>query len=175
MPLGSVESDNYNETEIMADISDLEQQVFNMKLKVHEYELRLSEVNLHGLTGERVQAENKTLKERVGSLESEKVQHKEKISTLTDICVKTRVAIEKLQSEVGTLSSAHERDNLRITHLKTKEESMIERIHQLETEVNQLGAAKEDLKQARQRIAKIESENEELTNQVASVSAKLSE
>ena len=159
----------------MAEISDLEQQVFNMKLKVHEYELRLSEVNLHGLTGETLQAENRKLKERVVTLESDKAKQKEKITTLTDICVKTRAAIEKLQAEVGSLSSAHERDTLRISHLKSKEQSLTNTNKELEDQLIEAGKAKGELEVTKVRISSLETENTNLNASVDSLKCELSE
>lgn len=71
----------------------LEQKVFNLKLRVHEYELRLQQVDLHGVTGEQLQRENQELKEKLLTFEQKNTKQQEQIESLTMICMKVSLQI----------------------------------------------------------------------------------
>jgi hypothetical protein len=87
----------------MASLEELRAQLFTFKMRCHEYEQRLAQVNLHGASGATLQRAHGELAERVAWLERERAATasaarllEEEASGLREVLVKSRGAIETL-------------------------------------------------------------------------------
>ncbi len=97
----------------MASLEDLRAQLFTFKMRCHEYEQRLAQVNLHGASGEALQRAHGELAERVAGLERERAASEtaarlleEEASGLREVLVKSRGAIETLTDSNVRLKAA---------------------------------------------------------------------
>jgi hypothetical protein len=87
----------------MASLEELRAQLFTFKMRCHEYEQRLAQVNLHGASGATLHRAHGELAERVAWLERERAASasaarllEEEASGLREVLVKSRGAIETL-------------------------------------------------------------------------------
>jgi predicted nucleic acid-binding Zn-ribbon protein len=102
----------------------LERELFTMKMRCHEYELRLQEVNLHGATGASLQTQNLELLERVGHLESDGEAQRAENEGLREICIKTRDAMVELQRRIEELTTESTARQQEIDTLSDKNTSL---------------------------------------------------
>mmetsp|Transcript_43157 Transcript_43157/g.69185 ORF Transcript_43157/g.69185 Transcript_43157/m.69185 type:complete len:423 (-) Transcript_43157:2504-3772(-) len=104
----------------MASSEELKSELFNMKMKCHEYEQRLMQVNLHGLDGETLQSRNAELEGDLEKLKTVVADNEDEISSLKGILVKTKGAMERLVTSNRSLRT--QVDQLEIAKQKLGED-----------------------------------------------------
>eukprot|EP00924_Labyrinthula_sp_SR-Ha-C_P003776 augustus_masked-scaffold_3-processed-gene-4.46-mRNA-1 protein AED:1.00 eAED:1.00 QI:0/-1/0/0/-1/1/1/0/444 len=118
-------------------IIELQKENFNLKMQNHEYEIRLKELGLSGMDGDRLYKRNKDLELEKKKLLLELQQTKQKLKEVTEVCVKTRPVLEeygskllKAEAELETIKNQKEieaRKNSLLTQemeiLKTQNEN----------------------------------------------------